>query len=537
MTPLVQEAAEVRTRRAPPRSPCATATTERVSTEGPSLLETPSNFALGAEAETTEQPTADRRGPLRPKVLLPARSRLSGAMIARLIGSVDIAAIVATTLTVVSRGDAATLLAAPLREVFPLIVGGYIAVWALRVAGSYDLGRREGLSEHMGRAAVGMGAGGVAAMALGMAMGAVSVHAAALWADVSILTILAAHGCAWAMVRRWRAHGRLTPNVVIVGATENAFKLIEAALDARHVAVLGVFDDRLDRAPQTVHGVPVLGDTNRLLTHRILPYVDRIVITVTAASQPRVRQLIDRLRLLPNAVTLFWDVDGEDTRSATLERLARLPLAEISGADDADRRVLLKRVQDLVLGAAALIFTAPMMAAIALAVRLDSPGPILFRQRRHGFNNEPITVWKFRSMRHELTDQEAARQVCACDERVTRVGRIIRQTSLDELPQLINVLRGEMSLVGPRPHAIGMKTGPEESSRLVAEYAWRHRMKPGITGWAQINGSRGPVHTPEAVRQRVALDIDYIERQSFWFDLYILAMTLPTLLGDRHQVR
>jgi Undecaprenyl-phosphate glucose phosphotransferase len=354
---------------------------------------------------------------------------------------------------------------------------------------------------------------------------------------VLILAILTAHAVAWALVRRWRARGRLTPNVVIVGATDNASKLIRTALQTRDIAVLGVFDDRLDRAPKTVHGVPVLGDTQRLLEHRILPYVDRIVITVTAASQPRVRQLIDRLRLLPNAVTLFWDVDGEDTRSATLERLARLPLAKISGADDADRRVLLKRIQDLVLGAAALAVAAPVMAAIAIAVRLDSPGPILFRQRRYGFNNEPITVWKFRSMRHEEADPHAAQQVCACDDRVTRVGRFIRRTSLDELPQLINVLRGEMSLVGPRPHAIGMKTGSEESSRLVAEYAWRHRMKPGITGWAQINGSRGPVDTPRAVRERVALDIDYIERQSFWFDLYILAMTAPTLLGDRHRVR
>jgi len=479
----------------------------------------------------------DRRGPLRPKTLLPARSRLSGVMIARLIGGVDIGLIVAATLAVVSRGDAATLLAAPLREIIPLAVGCYIAFWTLRVGGAYDLGRREGLVEHLGRVAVGACPASAVALCLGVAMGPDNLRAAGLWVTVWALTLLTTHLCAWAMVRRWRAHGRLTPNVVIVGATDNAFKLVESALQSRDIAVLGVFDDRLDRAPETVHGVPVLGDTNRLLEHRILPYVDRIVITVTAASQPRVRQLIDRLRLLPNAVTLFWDVEGQDTRTATLERLARLPLAEISGADDADRRVLLKRIQDLVLGAAALLIAAPIMAIVALAVRLDSPGPILFRQRRHGFNNEPITVWKFRSMRHELADLDAAQQVCACDERVTRVGSFIRKTSLDELPQLINVLRGEMSLVGPRPHAIGMKTGSEESSQLVAEYAWRHRMKPGITGWAQINGSRGPVDTAEAVRERVALDIDYIERQSFWFDVYILVMTLPTLLGDRHQVR
>jgi Undecaprenyl-phosphate glucose phosphotransferase len=458
-------------------------------------------------------------------------------MIARLIGDIDIFVFIAATLAVVSRGSVATLLAAPLREILPLVVGCYIAFWTLRVGGAYDLGRREGLVEHLGRVAVGASPAGAAALCLGVALGADNLRAAGLWVNVWVLALLATHVGAWTMVRRWRSRGRLTPNVVIVGATDNAFKLVESALEARDIAILGVFDDRLDRAPETVHGVPVLGDTHHLLGHRILPYVDRIVITVTAASQPRVRQLIDRLRLLPNAVTLFWDVEGQDTRSATLERLARLPLASISGADDSDRRVLLKRIQDLVLGAMALAIAAPVMAVIAIAVRLDSPGPILFRQRRHGFNNEPITVWKFRSMRHELADPNAAQQVCACDERVTRVGGFIRKTSLDELPQLMNVLRGEMSLVGPRPHAIGMRTGSEESSRLVAEYAWRHRMKPGITGWAQINGSRGPVDTPDAVRERVALDIDYIERQSFWFDVYILAMTLPALLGDRHRVR
>jgi len=177
------------------------------------------------------------------------------------------------------------------------------------------------------------------------------------------------------------------------------------------------------------------------------------------------------------------------------------------------------------------------MAIVALLIKLDSPGPILFRQRRHGFNNETILVWKFRSMRVETADATASRQVTKDDDRVTRVGRVIRKLSLDELPQLVNVLKGEMSLVGPRPHAIGMKTAGEDSARLVAEYAWRHRMKPGITGWAQINGSVGAVDTPEAVRRRVALDIEYIESQSFWFDLYILAMTIPALVRTRNVVR
>ncbi len=146
-------------------------------------------------------------------------------------------------------------------------------------------------------------------------------------------------------------------------------------------------------------------------------------------------------------------------------------------------------------------------------------------------------VFKFRSMRHQPANAAPMRQVTADDDRVTLVGRFIRKTSLDELPQLFNVIGGEMSLVGPRPHAIGMKTGDVESARLVAEYAHRHRLKPGVTGWAAIHGSRGPVDTPESVRRRVQLDVEYIERQSFWLDLYILVMTLPCLLGDRETVR
>ena len=199
--------------------------------------------------------------------------------------------------------------------------------------------------------------------------------------------------------------------------------------------------------------------------------------------------------------------------------------------------MLAKRAQDVIIALIALFVAAPIMLMVALAIKLDSPGPVFFRQRRHGFNNEEIVVWKFRSMRVEATDHKAARQISADDDRVTRVGKFIRKTSLDELPQLINVLTGEMSLVGPRPHAIGMKTGEVESSRLVAEYAHRHRMKPGMTGWAAINGSRGAVDTPELVRRRVALDVEYIERQSFWLDLWIIAVTIPVLLGDRMAVR
>jgi lipopolysaccharide/colanic/teichoic acid biosynthesis glycosyltransferase len=194
-----------------------------------------------------------------------------------------------------------------------------------------------------------------------------------------------------------------------------------------------------------------------------------------------------------------------------------------------------KRAQDIVGALALLAALALPMLLIAAAIRCESKGPALYRQRRHGFNNRIITVLKFRSMRHEPA--APWRQARADDPRITRIGRFLRRTSLDELPQLINVLRGEMSLVGPRPHAIEMKADERELQNIVAEYAHRHRVKPGITGWAQVNGSRGAVATPEALRRRLKLDLDYVSRASLCLDLQILLRTAPVMFGFDRKAR
>jgi exopolysaccharide biosynthesis polyprenyl glycosylphosphotransferase len=324
---------------------------------------------------------------------------------------------------------------------------------------------------------------------------------------------------------------------VVVGATAHAEDLITAAIERRDVNIIGIFDDRRERSPLALLGVPVLGDTDAMLRHRVMPYVDLVVVTIDPEAAARVREITARLSVLPNELTLLLDDPVANRRAAAIDQLADAPLAPLRASADADRRAFAKRVQDVVIGLVALIAAAPVLALIALAIRLDSPGPIFFRQRRHGFNNEEIVVWKFRTMRHEAADARAERQVTANDDRVTRVGRILRSTSLDEVPQLLNVIAGEMSLVGPRPHAIGMKTGDVESEQLVAEYAHRHRIKPGMTGWAAIHGSRGPMHEPEEVMRRVALDVEYIERQAFWLDLEIMVRTIPSMLGDRSAIR
>jgi Undecaprenyl-phosphate glucose phosphotransferase len=349
--------------------------------------------------------------------------------------------------------------------------------------------------------------------------------------------LAAFHGAWWVLVARWRSLGLLTPNVVVVGATSDAANLISGVIDRRDMNILGVFDDRAKRSPLAMLGVPVLGTTDAMFRHRIMPYVDLIVVTIDQSAAARVRQIMGRLAVLPNQVTLLFDDAAENRQAAAIEQISDAPLAPLHATTDAAGKASAKRVQDLVIGAAALLIFAPVMALIALAVRVDSPGPVFFRQRREGFNNEEFLVWKFRTMRHDTADRQAVRQVTADDDRVTRVGRILRKASLDELPQLFNVIVGEMSLVGPRPHAVGMKTGDSESAELVAEYAHRHRIKPGMTGWAAINGSRGPLHEPEEVCRRVALDIAYIERQSIWLDLLIMVKTIPSLLGDRAAVR
>jgi lipopolysaccharide/colanic/teichoic acid biosynthesis glycosyltransferase len=192
---------------------------------------------------------------------------------------------------------------------------------------------------------------------------------------------------------------------------------------------------------------------------------------------------------------------------------------------------------DIGISATALVLGAPILGLIALLIRLDSPGPALFKQPRHGFNNRVFDVYKFRSMRNDKADLKAEQQTVAGDARITKIGKFIRKTSIDELPQLLNVLKGEMSLVGPRPHAVGMKTEGKESIELVNEYAHRHKVKPGMTGWAQINGSRGPLHNAADVAERVRLDVEYIERSNVMWDVYIMLKTLPVLLGDRTNVR
>ena len=203
-----------------------------------------------------------------------------------------------------------------------------------------------------------------------------------------------------------------------------------------------------------------------------------------------------------------------------------MPVLDVFDKPIADWDVVLKTIFDRVVGALALVALSPLLLAVAVAVKLDTRGPVQFRQKRYGFNNEPVEVFKFRSMYVDKLDFTATKQVTRDDPRVTRVGRFIRKTSMDELPQLFNVVfKGNLSLVGPRPHAVHAKAADRQYDDVVDGYFARHRVKPGITGWAQINGWRGETDTPIKIQRRVEHDLAYIENWSLFFDLYILLIT------------
>jgi Undecaprenyl-phosphate glucose phosphotransferase len=418
-----------------------------------------------------------------------------------------------------------------------LILGCGSALFMLHAFDCYLFRASETLKDHLTRLFLAAGAYSAPLMALSWVMRPDPAGAPAIirWWLMLAAATTSSHLAWFVVIQRLRHRGLLAPNLVVVGATPAAERLVRAALAHREAYVLGIFDDRKSRGPDQLFGVPVLGSMSDLVGHRILPYVDRIILAVPGSASGRIADLLATLQPIPNPISLL--LDQHDETPSRQERLLDLPLAQLSGARSSWVRSQVKRSLDIILSAAALVVLLPVFLAIAAAIALDSPGSVFFRQRRHGFLGEEVMVWKFRTMRSDRTDLQARQQVRPDDDRITRVGRFLRRTSLDELPQLWNVLRGEMSLVGPRPHAVGMLTAGTEASRLVETYAHRHRIKPGLTGWAAVKGSRGPVDTPEAVRRRIALDLDYIERQSVWLDLAIMLRTVPCLLGDRSSVR
>ena len=316
--------------------------------------------------------------------------------------------------------------------------------------------------------------------------------------------------------------------VAIIGAGESAARLIKwVELTAPGLfEIIGVFDDRDNRrtvSSSVAH--KIRGNTGDLIELYKSAAFDKIVIALPHSAEERLLFLLRTLRRLPVDIVLAPDLMGFNAAEQETAEVAGLKLLSLAHRPIREPQRLVKSAIDFAVATSAILLLSPLLLAIAAAIKLDSDGPILFRQRRHGLGDRLFDVLKFRTMYCNLGDPHGANQTKRDDPRVTRVGALLRRTSLDELPQLFNVLRGEMSLVGPRPHSPYMLIGDKRHYEIVSEYSSRHRVKPGITGLAQVSGYRGAVDTADQLKARIDLDLYYIDHWSLWLDFKILCRT------------
>ena len=317
-------------------------------------------------------------------------------------------------------------------------------------------------------------------------------------------------------------------SVAIIGAGALSVRM-RRALDARGVDFVGYFDDRADERVHADARAQRLGPLARAAAYVHDHGVQEVYITLPLGSQPRIVGLLEQLQGTTTSVFFVPDVFGISIIQGRLQDLQGVPVVGLCETPFTGINRLVKRGSDLVLASLVLLLTAPLLLALAVGVRLSSPGPVIFRQRRNGRAGEPIEIYKFRSMRvgAEPDDAQASRD----DPRVTPFGAFMRRRSLDELPQFVNVLQGRMSVVGPRPHAVAHN---EQYRSLIKAYWVRHKVRPGITGWAQVNGLRGETDTLEKMQRRIEYDLEYLRNWSLMLDLQIVARTIKLVFWDRH---
>jgi Undecaprenyl-phosphate glucose phosphotransferase len=357
-----------------------------------------------------------------------------------------------------------------------------------------------------------------------------------LWALLTIVGVVAVRVVVAVLRGRWRAAGRLKQLVAIYGTGDLAERLVERLRAAcpDTVEIVGVFDDRAGRGP-VGDGLRALphGTTVDLVEMSRLWEIDRVIVALPHSAEARLLEILRKLHKMPVDISLAPDMVGFNLPTKDPTEFGGLPLIEVYGKPLTFSQSLVKNAFDRLVAGLAVVVLSPVLLAVAAAIKLDSKGSALFRQNRYGFGDRVIGVYKFRTMKAETADANGEKQTAINDPRITRIGGFLRKTSLDELPQLFNVLRGELSLVGPRPHAVSMTVKQRRNEDIVPDYALRHHVKPGITGWAQVNGRHGPVDTERHLHERVAYDLDYINHWSLWFDIRILVRTVFVAFGHR----
>jgi Undecaprenyl-phosphate glucose phosphotransferase len=357
------------------------------------------------------------------------------------------------------------------------------------------------------------------------------------WTATSAVVVCGMRLIAGRAAQRLIRSGRLTKNVAVVGANEIgqqlSTKLVQESFGTR---LVGLFDERRSRVvrtPERCGAVQQLSSLDELLRRGC---VDEVVIAISPSASDRIWELTRRYHPFPVSLRVLAPAGYEHFQVLDSQRYGDIGTFRVMGKPLDEAAVVLKRLEDIATALLCLLIILPLMLLVALAIKLDSPGPVFFKQKRLGANNQPFDLLKFRSMYTEQADPLGRQLTRAGDPRITRVGQLLRRTSIDELPQLINVLRGDMSLVGPRPHPLAANAAGVTYARAISDYPIRHRVKPGITGWAQVNGWRGETTTIEQIRRRVEHDLYYIENWSLTFDLLILGKTVFAVLSRENAI-
>ncbi len=346
----------------------------------------------------------------------------------------------------------------------------------------------------------------------------------AAWVTFTPVAVFAAHMLVPRILPRLLAAEGIQRVAVIAGAGGLGRRLAERIESTPYlgIRVAGFFDDRSPSRLQSLDGRRLLGSMDELADYVKKGRVDMIYVTLPMASQPRIMKLLDELHDTTASVYFTPDIFIFDLIQGRMDTIGGIPVLAVCETPFSGMNGVVKRASDIVLGSLILLAISPILAAIALGVKLSSPGPVLFRQRRYGLDGREIVVYKFRSMT-VTEDGPVVKQATRNDTRVTPFGAFLRKSSLDELPQFINVLQGRMSIVGPRPHAVAHN---EMYRKLIKSYMVRHKVRPGITGWAQVNGLRGETETVEKMKARIEYDLDYLRHWSLSLDLKIIWKTI-----------
>jgi len=334
-----------------------------------------------------------------------------------------------------------------------------------------------------------------------------------------------------AVLRRREAQSRGLRKAVMVGAGPLGMSAARALAEqrGRNADFVGWFDDRAGSRLHSDTGAKLLGSIGDLAPYVLEHGIREVYITLPLSSGPRIAALLESVQGTTASVFYVPDIPGINVIQGRLHDMNGVPVLGLCETPFTGINELLKRSSDILLATIILVLISPVLLGLAVGVRLSSPGPVIFKQRRNGLDGREITVYKFRSM---ITQDDGPMVVQACknDPRITRFGAFIRSTSLDELPQLFNVLQGSMSIVGPRPHAVAHN---ELYRQAIKGYMVRHKVRPGITGWAQVNGLRGETQTVERMRERVEYDLEYLRNWSLWLDLRIILRTIWVVFFDR----